>query len=154
MGDRGPLPNKDSDLARSRSRKGAEAQPAATMGVLRDVTIPDPDPEWGPVAHMLYESIKTSGIADFYQDSDWAFAFFVISEIDVYRRKGVNKETGEEYPTHRPSGQMFAALAGAMTALGLTEGDRRRMRIELEKPKEEHDAQLYAIDSYKADLDD
>jgi hypothetical protein len=40
-----------------------------------------------------------------------------------------------------------------MTSLGATEGDRRRMRIELEKPQEEKkSASITAIDSYKKKL--
>lgn len=93
-----------------------------------------------------------SGIADFYQASDYAYAHIVFSELSVYRRKGVNRETGEEYPTHKPSGQMFQAIMSALTSLGMTEGDRRRMRIELESPAEESDAEILAIAEYEADL--
>jgi len=44
-------------------------------------------------------------------------------------------------------------LFSMMTSLGATEGDRRRMRIELEKPKElTKSASLTAIDGYKSKL--
>jgi uncharacterized iron-regulated protein len=48
---------------------------------------------------------------------------------------------------------MLATILQGMTSLGVTEGERRRMRIELEDPKEnETSASLVAIDTYRAQL--
>jgi hypothetical protein len=74
-----------------------------------------------------YESLSDSGIAAFYERSDWATAMIVAEELTHYFNTS----------TSRRSAQMLTALFSMMTSLGATEGDRRRMRIELEKPKPE-----------------
>lgn len=162
MGTRGPIPNRDGDLARPRERKGSDAQ-AATRGELLPVTPPDPDLDWHPIARMLWDSLGSSGMRDFYQNTDWATAYLICDEIHTYLTPGIDKAAtkaateaagGEKvtvrYPERRLSGMTFTALLSAMAALGVTEGDRRRMRIELEAPKEpEQSAQLYAIEGYR-----
>lgn len=166
MGARGPIPNRDSDLARPRHRKGeAGAEPAA-RGTMRPVTIPEPDQRWSAVTRMAYDALLTSGMADFYQDSDWAMAWIALTELDAYQtpapvmEKGpdgkwqqvVDHETGELqfYRHHKVNGQAFSAILTALQPLGMTEGDRRRMRIELDAPKEpQRSAQLIAIDGYR-----
>lgn len=148
----GPIPNRTSDLSRERDANRNDRTPV-TKGTLRPTSRPAPDSEWGNVALMAYNSLITSGISDFYQDSDWAYAWIVLSELDVYRRKGKMTD-GTEYASHKPSGQMFAAIMSAMVSLGMTEGDRRRMRIELESPKEESDAEVLAIAEYANELED
>lgn len=165
MGARGPVPNRDDDLARDRSRKGGESQ-AATRGVLREVGEHSPNLDWHPIALNAWRSLETSGMADFYQDSDWAYAYFVLDELSSYLTPGIDraatekatKEAGEpvtiRYPERKLSGMSFTAIISAMTSLGMTEGDRRRMRVELEAPREEHDAQLIAIDGYKSALEE
>lgn len=170
MGQRGPIPNRDNDLARARSRKGGEAQQPATRGRLLPVTIPDPDPDWSPVTMMAYRSLLSSGMSDFYQDSDWTYAWIVLSELDAYRspvplrRKDpetgkyedvIDAETGEVVAYRKLSGQTFQAIMSALVSLGMTEGDRRRMRIELQEEKDsEASAELIAIDGYRQALEE
>lgn len=144
----GPVPNRSGNLSRERDahRGGKEI----TKGVMRPVDIPEAPSTWDPVAQMVWESMRASGISDFYQQTDWAYAYVVLSELSAYRTPGFNKETGEDYPTHRPSGNMFAAIMSAMTSLGLAEGDRRRMRIELENPPTDQAVvAVVAIDKYR-----
>lgn len=141
MGSRGPVPSREADLARPRHRKGGDAAPVTT-GAWRAPIIPDPDPEWHPIARQLWDSLATSGQADHYQSSDWAYAYSVCEDLSYYKRSG------------KRSGQMLASIYSAMTALLLTEGDRRRVRIELERPPDEHaeDAAVIAIADYKKAL--
>ncbi|GGK13145.1 hypothetical protein GCM10010124_02120 [Pilimelia terevasa] len=137
---RGPIPNRDDDLARPRHRNGREQAPA-TRGELRPVTVPDPDPDWHPIACRLYEALRTSGQADFYQDSDWAFAFSVCDDLSHYKR------------ATKRSGQMLQSIYSAMERLLVTEGDRRRVRIELHAPEsDEKPASVLAIADYRRDL--
>lgn len=170
----GPIPNREADLTRPRERRGKSAGKAAktaTRGVLKPVHRPAPDPEWGKVAKMAYKALLTSGMADFYQDSDWATAWIVLSELDVYRTKGPimvkDDVTGKmvqatdadgnpmTYPTHRPSGQMFQAIMAALATLGMTEGERRRMKIELSEPVPDGpSASVTAIAAYQKELDE
>jgi hypothetical protein len=88
----------------------------------------DPYPvkdHWHPMAVDWYKSLSESGIREFYERSDWATAMIVAEELTHYFNS----------PTGRRSAQMLTALFSMMTSLGATEGDRRRMRVELEKPQ-------------------
>lgn len=136
----GPIPRQEATLARPRERKGSNQQ-ATTKGERRDVLWPPVPSEWGPLARGLYEGARDSGQADFYQQSDVAYLTFVLEEMNRYMEpitSRVYQDTGEVvqiYP--KRSGQLFQALHSSMQSLLLTEGERRRVRIELmEKPVE------------------
>lgn len=142
MGARGPVPSRENDLARPRSRKGAEqAGSPVTKGELRTVTVPTADENWHPIAKMLWESLSTSGQSDFYQDSDWAFAYSICEDLSLYKSSG------------RRSSQMAQTIYSAMGNLLVTEADRRRVRIELHEPESGEDlASVTAIDDAKKAL--
>ena len=155
----GPIARPESTLARPRSRKGSD-QREVTAGLRRPVTWNLPaDPEWHPIARHLYEAVASSGQADFYQDSDWAILYSLCEDISYYKKESkmaiVDKKTGEvrEYPKPR-SGQMLQAIMSNLTSLLLTEGERRRVRLELqEPPKPQADLRVVAMQDYK-DLQD
>ena len=136
----GPMPRREADLARPRERKGKDMVPV-TKGELRSVRIPRVDPDWHPISKMLYESMKKSGQADFYQQSDWAFAYSICEDLSLYKNSS------------KRSGQMLQSIYSAMERLLITEGDRRRVRIELHAPEDEGEpAAVLAIADYKKDL--
>lgn len=146
----GPVPNREADLARDRKRRGAD-QVAVTKGKMFPVTIPEPDADWHPIATMLWESLTRSGQKEFYQDSDWAFAYSLCEDLSLYKKPLVNSKTGEEY--YKRSGQMLQTIYSAMERLLVTEGDRRRVRIELHDGETEEDsASVTAIADYKQAL--
>ena len=152
MGARGPVPNRSEDLARPRSRKGGE-QSEVTRGELRSVSIPEADPAWHPIALMVWDSLADSGQSDFYQQSDWAFAYSLCEELSLYKEPKVNRETGEIY--HKRSPEMLKGLLSAMSSLLMTEADRRRVRIELAAPEpEETPAAVLAIADYRQGLEE
>lgn len=145
----GPVPNREADLARPRARKGSEQQ-SVTKGVARPTTIPDADTTWHPIARMLWDSLAESGQADFYQQSDWAFAYSLCEDLHQYKTPSVDRN-GEQYI--KRSGQMLQTIYSAMERLLVTEGDRRRVRIELEEPpQDETPAAVLAIADYRAEL--
>ena len=140
MGARGPVPNRDSDLSRPRERKGKDVVPV-TKGELRKVSIPHADPEWHPIARKLWDSLKTSGQADFYQNSDWAYAYSVCDDLSSYKN------------SKQRSSMMAQVIYSAMSNLLVTEADRRRVRIELHEPDTDEDvASVTAIKGAKAAL--
>ncbi|MFC4334075.1 phage terminase small subunit [Salininema proteolyticum] len=140
MGERGPVPSRDTDLARPRSRKGA-SETAATKAEGLPSFVPDPDPDWHPIARMLWDSLPDSGQSRFYQQSDWAFAYSICDDISHFKR------------TKKRSGQMLTAIYSAMSSLLVTEGDRRRVRIELETDEDDTaDTAVIAIEDYKRRL--
>ncbi|MFH8414367.1 hypothetical protein ACH4B9_14635 [Streptomyces collinus] len=108
---------------------------------MRPVRIPRADPDWHPIAKELYDSLKKSGQADFYQQSDWAYAKALIDDLSHYKKSG------------KRSAQMAQTIYSALGNLLVTEGDRRRVRIELQEPEpEETPAAVLAIADYKKDL--
>ncbi|MER5312685.1 hypothetical protein ABT034_33485 [Streptomyces sp. NPDC002773] len=84
--------------------------------------LPEPDALWHPIATDWYLSLRDSGQAAFYQPSDWAMA--------RYAAELMSRGLSEDRP---PNGQYVAALNSVMSSLLTTEGDRRRVRIELER---------------------
>lgn len=145
----GPVPNRSEDLARPRERKGKDIVPV-TKGVLKPVVIPDADPDWHPIATMLWEGLLASGQADFYQQSDWAFAYSLMEDLTRYKEPLVNRD-GEEY--FKRSGQMLQVIYSAMERLLVTEGDRRRVRVELTEPEPESDpAAVLVMAEYRKGL--
>ncbi|MFC8719669.1 hypothetical protein [Kitasatospora sp. NPDC057198] len=107
-----------------------------TKGVMRPVRIPNADRSWHPIARRLWDALKFSGQSDFYQDSDWAFAYSLREDLSAYKKS--NKRSGPDAPDD---------------LLGLRAAARRRVRIELHEPAPETaSAAVLAIASYKKEL--
>jgi hypothetical protein len=140
MGQRGPVPNRSDDLSRERDADRGDRAPI-TKGLSRPATIPDPDPEWHPIALMLWTAALESGQADFYESSDYAWLWNICEELDQYKR------------STKRSSMMFAALNQAFEALLITEGARRRVRIELQDETDDEDeAVVKQMDDYRNGL--
>ena len=134
------IPNREDDLARPRARKGGDHL-AVTKGQARPTNQPDASPEWDDGVRALWDSMSQSGQADFYQASDWAFARVVLDDLNRIR---VNS---------RPSAEAMRGVYGALDRLLLTEGERRRARIELTAPPPEREsASVVAIREYREAL--
>jgi hypothetical protein len=138
----GRIPDREENLARPRSRKG-RGQQATAKGELRPVTWPRPDPDWHKIARELYLSCKRSGQADFYQQSDVALLFSLCDDLSYIKQQG-----------SRRSSEMLKGVYSALGSLLVTEGDRRRVRIELTEGKDDGaaPASVTAIASYRQDL--
>ena len=136
----GRVIHRSEDYSRERDKDRSGER---TYGEMRPVNNkPKPDVNWHPIAKMMWNAAGTSGMADFYQDSDWAYLYSLLDDLTALKR-GAAKYG-------KVSGQALATIYGAMTTLGFTEGDRRRMRIELSKPEPEtEDVQVKAIDEYR-----
>ncbi len=136
----GPVPNRESDLARPRERKGSDQVPV-TKGVSRPTKVPHADPEWHPIARKFWDALKVSGQVDFYEQSDWAYAYSLMDDLSHYKS------------STRRSSQMLAAIDGAMSKLLVTEADRRRVRVELHDHDDGvTDVEDEAIADYAAEL--
>lgn len=140
MATTGPIPNHSSDLSRARDADRGD-RPPLKRGEKRPVTIPHKDQDWHPAAIRLYDALKTSGQSDFYQNSDWAFAWSLCDDLSDYKKQG------------RRSAQMAATIYSAFSNLLVTEGDRRRARIELTDAMEEvKPPSVAAMDKYRRGL--
>lgn len=120
MGIKGPIPQREDETV----RRNKPEVPVTKIGVSGPVVIPDLGiPNAHPMVKDLYESMKISGQARYLEPSDWQYArvtFHFLNKL-LKTRKGP------------PSAMMLATVNQMMTSLLLTEGDRRRVRIEVER---------------------
>lgn len=125
MGDRGPIPNRSGDYSRADNEHRA-GRPDVTKGEAKPATIPEPDPDWHPIARMLWDAALESGQSDFYQSTDWVFLYSVCEDLTHYKSWDGKR-----------NGQLLSTIYSALSELLITEGARRRVRIELEVPSTE-----------------
>lgn len=139
------MPNRSDDLSPAGERKRkSRGTDQITKGELLPVTrIPEADPTWHQIAIDFYESLETSGQSAWYQDSDWMYAYSLCDDLSYYKKA----------PGGSRSSMMLTAIMSAMSNLLVTEGDRRRVRIELTAPEPEGDnAAVLTLASYKESL--
>lgn len=143
MGMKGPIPKREAERTRRNTTNESGESMVVTKGEALPVKWPRANPDWDQMAKDWYNGLKNSGMAAYYQQSDIALAVVIANELSIYLLN-----TGE-----RRSSMMFQSIMAAMGGLGVTEGERRRMRIELEAPKEHEDpASVTAINDYKKRL--
>ncbi|AWY03824.1 terminase small subunit [Gordonia phage Nedarya] len=127
MGTRGPIGKRDDE----RVRRNKPEDPTATVSVIGTVEIPELGDisffgETHPIVEDMYQSIKDSAAVKFYEPTDWQFA-----RLTLYT---LNEELLAARAQGRPIGAMkLTAINQMMSSLLLTEGDRRRARIEIER---------------------
>lgn len=117
MGTRGPAPQRSDETIRRNI-----GEPIDTITIIGPIEIPDLDLGiTHPLVTDLYQSMKDSAQAKYYEPSDWQYArltFHVLNEMLLAGAVGAMKLT---------------AVNQMLTSLLLTEGDRRRVRIEVER---------------------
>jgi len=116
----GPVPKRSDQ----RVRRNKDVVELDVVEVEGEVEVPDlglDDPH--PLVVDLYESPTHSGQARFYEPSDWQAARLLCHFLN------------QQVKTSRPSGQLLAVLHSMMTDLLLSEGARRRVRLEIEREK-------------------
>jgi hypothetical protein len=122
MGVKGPIPKHSSE----RVRRNQDEGPIEKITAIGTVEVPElgiPNPH--PLVASLYESMKTSAQSKFYEDSDWAYARFTFHFANKLLRQ------------KQPSAMLLSSVNQMLTSLLLTEGDRRRVRIEVERQQAE-----------------
>lgn len=140
MGERGPTPKRSDQRLGHRSKAEKDATTKAPGAV--EVEVPEPDPDWHPIATRWFVSLAKSGQSRFYEPSDWAVALYVA--------EGMSRSL----LASRLSANLFAAVVSASSNLLVTEGDRRRLRIELERAAGDgaeavDEAKVTALDAYR-----
>ncbi|MBL3742838.1 hypothetical protein IQ261_01120 [Mycobacteroides abscessus subsp. massiliense] len=129
MGTRGPIPKREDQ----RVRRNEQEIPTEKVVALGKVPVPDlglENPH--PFVVEFYESIRQSAQSNYYEPSDWQFArltmYALNEELNAVYQSGDNK--GKK----KPLGVMkLQVLNQMMSTLLLTEGDRRRVRMEIER---------------------
>jgi hypothetical protein len=118
MGARGPVP-KRSDQRIRRNKPDVAIDKVEAIGVVRAPQLGFVDPH--PLTEDLFRSLAESAQSRYYEPSDYEMARSVLFFLD------------QQFKSSRPSAQMVAALFGQLTDLLITEGARRRVRLEVER---------------------
>lgn len=120
----GPIPLRSDEKGprHQASESGLELKKGVARGVKK---LPNADPAWAPRAKEWFNSLKSSGMVDFYEESDWATAKILCDALTGWYAK---------LPKDR-SAMLLDIILKQMGNLGATEGERRRMRIELDLPE-------------------
>lgn len=96
-------------------------------------------PAWHPIAQMMWESAKRSGQVIFMEPSDWASLYVMCESLDRDLKPqvvGIAEESGEPvYAVIPLKGSSLNAYRSVMASLMMLEGDRRKLRLELERKK-------------------
>lgn len=114
----GPVPKR----SEQRRRTNKPDMPVAKAERGTDgVIVPYGDPDWHPIAKDWYASLLVSGQAAFYEASDWHTARYVAEAMS------------KNLLMPKFSSMLFSAVLTGMSSLLATEGDRRRLKIELQR---------------------
>src|SRR5687768_5669110 len=134
MGTRGPVP------ARSSQRRRRNKVEIDKVVLDDEVLVPKLGLTVHPIAAEFYASLHTSGQARFYEPSDWQ------------RARITTKLLSDLLESGKPSAMLYAALQRDFEALLVSEGDRRRVRMEIERgtvDSSEEDAKVAVMDRYR-----
>lgn len=116
----GPIPKRSDERIR-RNKDDVEITKIEATGPVDQPDLGFDDPH--PIIVDLWKSMGESAQSQWYEPSDWQSARYTLHFAD-----GLLKSS-------RPSAQMFSGVHAAMTDLLLTEGARRRVRMEIERNK-------------------
>lgn len=119
--------------------------------ISQEVEIPVADENWEPLTRAYWDSFKHSGQSIWYEPSDWMTAYTLMEVLDrwlkpqdvkVGQTGSMGQEAGGgdiEYVFEAKivaiPGSVLSSILKGLTSLMATEGDRRRLRIELERKK-------------------
>lgn len=128
-GSRGPVPKRDDERIR---RNLDPMGPVDKITVIGAVIAPELElGEVHPLVSDLYASMQTSAQSKFFEDSDWQIARLAMHELNRHL-------TGP-----KPSAVFLQVLSSMLSSLLVTEGDRRRVRLEIDR--NQNDGQQAAV---------
>lgn len=132
-----PRKKRESELQRPRSRKGGDSK-SPTKGTANGAVWYDPPETWSEEVKNIWAAAEASGGSDFYEQSDVAFLYVILDDLNKAR-------------AGRLSGQLLQVLYGQLNNFLLTETDRRKANIELEKMvvSEEVPPEVAQMDEYR-----
>lgn len=131
----GPVPKRSDE----RVRRNKPDIPLK-IGQAKVTKRPPEDRAWHPVAKRLYRSIKGSGQADFYQETDWEYARFTMGQISDALKNADGRPL---------RAGLLSEINKMMQELMFTEPARRRAHVELkntvESSQDKVDATIYEL---------
>lgn len=144
----GPIPKRSDQRRRRNAPDPGLGEITKALGA-RVVPVPPAYEDWDEIALDFYESLPRSGQSQFYQPSDWALAVVISESLSrdlkpqaLLDQDGRAVLDANDRPIMRRlplKGANLSAYLKAMQSLLVTEGDRRRLRLELQSPGAEPD---------------
>lgn len=127
----GPPPKRE-----SQRRRANKPEVPVEIAVDGDPLVADPDPDWHPIARMMWDGLRSSGQSVFYASSDWATAFALCESMSREFAAqpvvtGPSDDKQVEWVKFPPKAAALASWSKMLAGLMATEGDRRRLRLEL-----------------------
>jgi len=139
-----------------RRRRNKPQVPTDTVVVRGVVQIPPANPKWHLVAKIVWQSLPDSGQAQYYEASDWAVAYMLVENLSRELRPqvvGIHPETGKAVRAQIPiRGASLSSYIKGFAALLMSEGDRRRVRMEIERDQSVDLTDVSAMDDYRSAL--
>lgn len=115
----GPVPKRSEERIR---RNKVDIERVTAIGAVPIPVLGLDDPH--PMVSDMYRSMRESAQSRFFEPSDWEFARFCMFFMDNLLKQG------------RPSSLMLQQVNAMLSSLLVTEGDRRRVRMEVERNKQ------------------
>jgi hypothetical protein len=133
----GPVPKRSEEKRRRNARTEAgmsnEVEKVDVSGV---VEIPEPDSGWHSIPYELYKSVMDSAFRRFYEPSDWMVLYLTCESLsrDLSEQFVGMTEQGEVIRDFIPlKGASLTAYSRVFASLLLTDGDRRKLRLEIDR---------------------
>lgn len=126
-GTRGPIPKRSNERIR-RNAEGKNVEKVTAIGAVMIPPLNLDDPH--PIITDLYRSLTESAQRKYYEPSDWQYARLTLHFADQLLKSS------------RPSAQLLATVNQMLNSLLVSEGDRRRVQLEIER----NDAQQVVVD--------
>jgi hypothetical protein len=146
MGTRGPVPKRTELL---KGHGAAKARSVTKIEALPDTKADPPspaNPKWLPEVQRLYDSLAESPMAQIFFSTDWAFAYLNCEVLNIALTSR-NPTTGQLNAT------MISNCMANFARLGVTEGDRRRLGVELEQAdSSQEETRLAIMEKYRRRL--
>lgn len=119
-----PYPKRSTERRRANIDPNLEQAEAGSR-----VSRPEPPEHWHSHVVAMWDALAESGQAQFYESSDWQFGFLLMERMS----RLLDRDD--------PAPAAWRGVDEGLARLLVTEGDRRRMRLELERTSSKAQAQ-------------
>lgn len=132
----GPTPKRSEERRRRNASNNVDRTAMQGEVVVPELNLEDPH----PLVVDLWESLKASGQSQWYEPSDWQRARIACELLSRQLKSG------------KVSSNMYQTIQSDLASLMTTEGDRRRLRMEIDRDDQsvsEDDPRVALMESYK-----
>lgn len=137
MGQYGPIPKRSDQLIR-RNIPEVPVDKLAALGVVRTPDLEFDDPH--PIVVDFYQSLLESAQTKYYEPSDWQYARLALHFADRLLK------------SNTPNGQILATVTSMLSELLVSEGSRRRVRLEIERNQDKGGDVVEVADLFRSRL--